>query len=131
MKAVIVNRDMEPITSVDLTPGMVRILQDHRGQLVLSCMDRPKPDYDPIAMPLRLSMRTVHLRALVPQLTILQTDDEVDALTLDAVFLAGQQSAVNAVHERGRVQGFGQGLRAMGTIASQLRRGLQQKGEDD
>lgn len=133
MKAVIVNRDMEPITIVKLTPEMVRILQeDRRHELVLSCMDKPRYEhYEPTAVPEPIRFRTVHLRALVRELTVLQTWDEVDALTLDAVFLAGQQSAVNDVHERGRRHGFREGLTAMGDITSQIRRGLQQKGEDD
>lgn len=131
MKAVIVNRDMEPITIVALTPYMIELLRSQHGQLALACIDPPRADYDPCAVPDRFRPRTVRLRAIVRQLTILQTDDEVDALTLDAAFLAGQQSAVNAVHERGRRQGFGQGWRAWGEIASQLRRGLQQDGEND
>ncbi len=130
MKAVIVNRDMEPITIVALAPYMVELLRSKHG-LVLSCIEPLRADYDPCAVADEIRARTVRLRAIVKQLTILQTDDEVDALTLDAVFLAGQQSAVNAVHERGRRQGFGQGLRAWGEIANQLRRGLQQNGEDD
>lgn len=130
MKAVIVNRHMEPITIVDLPPDYVRFLQ-RESSLVLSCLDRPRADYDPTAMPPRYSMRTVRLRPLVRQLTILATDDEVDALTLESAFLAGQQAAVNEVHHRGRMQGFGEGLRAMGDIASQIRRGLQQKREGD
>lgn len=130
MKSVIVNRHMEPITIVDLPREFELFLQRH-NLLVLQCMDPPKAYYDPTELPLRNSVRTVNLRPLVRQLTILVTDQEVDALTLKSAFLPGQQAAVGEVHERGRRQGFRQGLTAMGDIASQLRRGLQQKREDD
>jgi hypothetical protein len=105
MKAVIVNRDMEPVTIVELTPFMVEVLREPRGVLVLACMDPPRTVHDPLATPFDFRMRTVRLRPLVRQLTILQTDDEVDALTLQATFLAGQQPAVNEVFNRGRGRG--------------------------
>lgn len=107
MKAVIVNADMEPITIVELTPQMVRILREPRGELMLACMDPLRADHNPLVAP---RMRTVRLWPVVRQLTILQTHDEVDALTLQATFLAGQQSAVRDVYDSGRKKGAGETL---------------------
>ena len=124
MKCAVFNRDGDLVTVVDV-PAWAAVHLKRHYVLTMAHVPRlshllPGPDDTPIIE----LIPTINLRALNRACTALECDDDELALTLPAVFAAGQQAELNRREKQAEYRG------GMKTIRTLKRLGRLDRDED-
>jgi hypothetical protein len=123
MKCAVFNRDGDLVTVVDV-PAWAAVHLKRHYVLTMAAIVRVPFRIEDDPPEISLAWPTINLRALNRQCTALECDDDELALTLPAVFAAGQQAELNRREKQAEYRG------GMKTIRTLKRLGRLDRDED-